>query len=224
MVCMRRSDRIAWWAFGIGVVGVFGGVGVIGMLADPPPPEPPSPASVDEFCPPEPVGKARSDTYFKEIAEPYRGKGPHPVRLLFVDTNTGEDADGLPSRWAANDEVSDTGVRPKVQLVACGYQDRAGTRETRVCEYVPESIARLYRQLSGRARPENTTKIALLKASYVFEIYEAKTARPLGRFGVPGGQACPGSVKLDDRASIGQAPDAAKLRKALRPYAERTVD
>jgi hypothetical protein len=40
---------------------------------------------------------------------------------------------------------------------------------------------------------------------------------------VPGDEACPGSVKVDDRAFIGQAPDAAKLRKALRPYAECAV-
>lgn len=193
------------------------------MLADPPPPVPPSPASVDEFCPPEPVGKARGDTYFKEIAELYRGKGPHAVRLLFVDTNTGEDADELPSRWAASGEGSDTDVRPKVQLVACGYQDRSGSRETRICEYVPESVARLERRLSGRTRPKGTTKISLLKASYVFEIYEAKTARPLGRFRVPGEEACPGSVELDHRTFIGQAPDAARLRETLRPYAERTV-
>lgn len=217
---MRRSDRIAWWAFGIGIVVIFGGVQVSGMLADPPPPEPPSPASVDKFCPPEPVGKARSDTRFKEIAEPYWGKGPHAVWLLFVNTNTGEDANELPSRW----EVSDTNAKPKAQLVACGYQDRAGARETRVCEYVPEPTARLYSQLSGHTRPKYTTKISLLKVSYVFEIYEAKTAKPLGRFKVPGDEACPGSVKLDNRAFIGQAPDAAKLRKALRPYAERTVN
>jgi hypothetical protein len=220
---MRSSDRIAWWAFGIGIIVIFGGVGVVGMMADPPPPEPPSPASVDRFCPSEPGGKARSDTYFKESAESYRGKGPHTVRLMFVDANTGEDADVLPSRWAASDEVSDTGVKAQAQLVACGYQDRAGEREIRVCEYVSESVARLYRQLSGRTRPKNTTKISLLEASYTFEIYEAKTARPLGRFKVPGDQACPGSVKLDGRTVIGQAPNAAKLRKALRPYAERTV-
>jgi hypothetical protein len=217
---MRRSDRIAWWAFGTGVVVILGGVEVSGRLADPPPPEP---VSVDRFCPPEPAGKARGDTYLKEIAEPYRGKGPHAVRLLFVDTNTGQDAGELPSRWAASDGVSDTDAKPKVRLVACGYQTTAGTRETRVCEYVPESTARLYRRLSGRTRPRQTTKISLLKASYVFEIYEAKTAKPLGRFTVPGDEACPGSVKADDRTSIGQAPDAAKLRKALRPYAERTA-
>jgi hypothetical protein len=72
--------------------------------------------------------------------------------------------------------------------------------------------------------PRNTTKISLLKASYIFEIYEAKTAKPLGRFTVPGDEACPGSVKADDRTFIGQAPDAAKLSKALRPYTERTAD
>jgi hypothetical protein len=217
---MRRSDRIAWWALGLGIVVIFGGVGVFGMLADSPAP---LPASVDKFCSPEPVGKARGDTEFKEIAEPYRGQGPHAVRLLFVGTNTGEDADELPSRWAASDEVSATDDKPKVQLVACGYQDTAGTQETRVCEYLPDPIARFHWQLPGRTRPENTTKVSLLKASYVFEIYEAKTARPLGRFTVPGDEACPAKVKLDDRAFIGQAPDAAKLRKALRPYAERTV-
>lgn len=216
---MRRLDRISWWAFGVGLVVIFGGVAISGMLADPPPPEPPSPASMDEFCPPEPVGKARGDTYFKEIAEPYWGKGPHAVRLLFVDTNTSEDADELPSRWG----VSDTDVKSKTQLVACGYQDMAGTRKTRVCEYVPGSAARLYWQGSGRTRPQYTTKIEVLKASYVFEIYEAKTARPLGRFTVPGDEACPFSVTLDGRTVIGQAPDAAKLRKALRPYVERTV-
>ncbi|WP_433476322.1 hypothetical protein ACQPZP_04280 [Spirillospora sp. CA-142024] len=220
---MRRSDRIAWWTFGIGIVVIFGGVGVFGMLADPPPPEPPTPDSVDKFCPPEPVGKARGDTYFKEIAEPYRGKGPHAVRLLFVDTNTGEDTGELPARWAASDEAGDADGKRRAQLVACGYQNTAGTRETRVCEYVPESIARLDWQLSGRTRHKDTTKISLLKASYVFELYEAKTAKPLGRFTVPGDEACPGRAKLDDRTFIGQAPDAAKLRKALRPYAERTV-
>ncbi|MDL4816532.1 hypothetical protein [Actinomadura opuntiae] len=211
---MRRSDRIAWWAFGI--VVILGGVAVSGMLADPPPREP---ASVDEFCPPQPTGKARDDTSFKETADPYRGRGPHAVKLLFADANTGEGADELPSRW----QVGDTDVKPKAQLVACGYQDTAGTRETRVCEYVPETTARLYWQLSGSTRPKNTTKISLLKASYVFEIYEAKTAKPLGRFEVPGDEACPWSVKLDDRTSIEQAPDASKLRKALRPYAERTI-
>lgn len=218
---MRRSDRIAWWTFGIGIVVVFGGIGVVGMLADPPPPEPPSPNTVDLFCPQEPVGKARGDTYFNEVAEPYRGNGPHAVRLLYVNANTGEDADELPSRWTADDGGSDAGAKPKVQLVACGYQDTG--RETRVCEYLPESVARLHRQLSERPGALGTTKISLLKASYVFEVYEAKTARPLGRFTVPGDAACPESVKLDDRASIGQPPDAAKLRKALRPYAERAV-
>lgn len=220
---MRRSDRIAWWAFGIGLVVIFGGVGVFGMLAGPPPPVPPSPASVNVFCPSEPVGKARGDTYFKEIAEPYWGKGPHAVTLMFVDTRTGEDAAELPSRWEANDEASATDVKRKVQLVGCGYQDMTGTRETQVCEYLPEQIARLHRQLPGSTRPENPTKISLLRASYVFEIYEAKTAKPLGRFKVPGDKECPGTVKLDDQTSIGQAPDAAKLRKALRPYAERAV-
>ncbi|MGW2313269.1 hypothetical protein [Actinomadura luteofluorescens] len=218
---MRRSDRIAWWTFGIGIVAVFGGVGVAGMLADPPPLEPPSPHTMDMFCPTEPGGRARADTYFKEIAGPYRGKGPHAVRLLFVNANTGEDTGEFPSGWTADDGGSDADAKPRVQLVACGYQETA--QETRVCEYVPESVARLDWQLSGRTGARDTTKIPLLKASYVFEIYEARTARPLGRFTVPGDAACPGSVELDDRASIGQEPHAAKLRKALRPYVERAV-
>jgi hypothetical protein len=213
---MRRSDRIAWWTLGIGIIVIFGGLGVFGMLTDPPQP---FPAPVDKFCPPQPVGTARGDTDFKETADPYRGKGPHPVKLQFVDIISGEDAGELPSRWQAGD----AGEKPKAQLVACGYQDRAGTRETRVCEYVPEYTANMYWQLPGHTRPENIIKIPLLKASYVFEIYEAKTAKPLGRFTVPGDQACPGSVKRDNRTFIGQAPDAAKLRKVLRPYAERTV-
>ncbi|MBO2455172.1 hypothetical protein J4573_49360 [Actinomadura barringtoniae] len=217
---MRRSDRIAWWAFGIGIVAILGGVQAVGMLDDPAPPQSPSPASVDQFCPPEPVGKARSDTYFNRIAEPYRGKGPHAVSLRFADADTGDYSEGLPARWEANE----TGVKPKPQLVACAYQDTAGSRETRVCEYVPESTARLYSQLAGSTRPKNTTKISLMKASYLFEIYEAKTAKPLGRFQIPGDHACPKTVKLDDRALIGQAPDAVELHNALRPYAERTLN
>ncbi|MEV0663108.1 hypothetical protein ACIBI3_08225 [Actinomadura luteofluorescens] len=221
---MRKSDRVAWWTFGIGVVAVLGGVQLIGMMTDPPPPEPPPPGTEDLFCPRAPAGKARNDTYFRESAEPYRGKGPHAVRVLFVGANTGEGAGELPRRWTASDETSDTDARPKPQLVACGYQVLSGTRESRVCAYVPDFIARLNLQLSDTTRPADTTKISLVKAAYVFAIYEAKTAKPLGSVKVPGDDACPGKVELDDRAYIGQSPDAAKLRKALSPYAERTVD
>ncbi|WP_285580479.1 hypothetical protein [Actinoallomurus iriomotensis] len=199
---MRRSDRWAFFGLGVGVIAILGGVELSGRLDDSPAPL----APVSEFCPDRPTGVARSDTHYRQAAGAYRGNGPHPVDLNLRYAKVGQVE--IPDRWKPGSE--DTPPRP--QLVACVYQDvPAKAHKTDTCIYS--------RSLNV---PVAATKVALFKAEYVFQLFEAKAAKPVGRIQVPGAESCPGTVEVNSRA-VFQEPDTKKLRAALRPYVERPV-
>lgn len=206
MVGMRRSDRWAFAVLGVGVAAVLGGIQLAGMLDDPPAP----PASESEFCPEHPGGRARSDTRYVERGEPYQGDGPHPVALNLRYAQV-EDVD-IPDQWKPGQD----GSSPAPQLVACVYQDTAGPRkELRECLY--------WHFLGTAIDPEHATKVALLKTSYIVQLYEAETAKPVGRINVPGAESCPTAYKVGSGDTIRQEPDTKKLQAALRPHIERSV-
>ncbi|GLZ04320.1 hypothetical protein Acsp03_17860 [Actinomadura sp. NBRC 104412] len=172
---------------------------------------PPALEPRSECCPDRPGGVARPDTHYRELSEPYRGDGPHRMEL-----NARHAPDGLvdlPAQWKADTAAGG----PRSRLVACVYQESVGTRR-RVKD-------RLYthQSLNVRADPADATKVALLKATHIFELYEAKTGKPVGRVRVPGDVPCPAHYKENSGVSIFQEPDVEKLRAALRPYVERSV-
>lgn len=206
MVGMRRSDRWAFAVLGVGVVATLGGIQLAAMLDDssaPPVPE-------SEFCPERPGDKARSGTRYAEMGEPYRGDGPHPVAFNLRYAEVG-DVD-VPASWKPGQD----GAPPGLQLVACVYQDAAVPRkEVRDCLY--------WHFLGTPVDPDHATKVSLLKASYVVQLYEAQTAKPVDRIRVPGAELCPTVYKADSGGTIFQEPDAKKLQAALRPYIERSI-
>lgn len=199
MVSVRRSDRWALIGLGVGVIAILGGVELSGRLDDSPAPS----APVSEFCPDRPTGVARSDTRYRETADAYRGNGPHPVDLNLRYAKVGQVE--IPDQWKPG--AQDTPPRP--QLVACVYQDvPAKPHKTNICLYS--------RSLNASVA---TKKVALFKTGYVFQLFEAKTAEPVGRIQVPGAESCPGSVEVNSRA-VFQEPDTKKLHATLRPYVE----
>jgi hypothetical protein len=70
--------------------------------------------------------------------------------------------------------------------------------------------------------PVAARRVELFEAEYVFQLFEAKTAKPVGQLQVPGAESCPGSVEVNSR-TVFQEPDTKKLRAALRPYVERSA-
>ncbi|MBW8481695.1 hypothetical protein [Actinomadura parmotrematis] len=195
---MRRSDRWAFGILGAGVVAILGGIELAGRLDDAPAP----PAPVAEFCPEKAGGAARSDTRYREDAAPYQGAGPHPVAL------------GL--RYAGDVEVPDGWDAARPQLVACLYREGpARPQVVRTC---------LYSYVQGvPVDPEKAVKVALMRTGYTVQVYEARTARPVGRASVAGGGACPARHAAGSGGAVAEAPDAAGLRAALRPYVERAA-
>jgi hypothetical protein len=203
---MRRSDRWSFIVLGIGVAAVLGGVQLAGMLDD----TPDLPGAESEFCPDSPGEEARSDTVYRDTAEAYRGNGPHPVALNVGQADV-EQMD-LPDGWMPG--KNDTSPRP--QLVACVYPDAATTpHKVRECRYT--------HNLNAQATSKYAVRVSLMKAAYVFRLYEAKTAKPVGRFQVPGEDACPATYTTNQGEAIPQGPDPAKLRTSLRPYVERAA-
>ncbi|GLZ08117.1 hypothetical protein Acsp03_55830 [Actinomadura sp. NBRC 104412] len=208
MGVVRRSDRWSFIALGVGIAAILGGVQVAAILDEPPA----APRPTSEFCPDGPTGAARTDTGYRDEAEPYRGAGPHRVA---VDWSSAPDGRAeLPEQWNAGMAADG----PKPRLVACVYQESVGTSgKVRDCLYTGHS-------LNVRADPEEATKVPLLKARYVVRLYEAKTAKPVGLLQVPGGPACPSTYTKGSGGSLFQEPDTKELRAALRPYVERTVN
>lgn len=210
---MRKSDRWSFVALGIGVAVILGGVQLFAMLDESPAPRP---APKFAFCPDNPTGGARPGTNYEEVAAPYQGKGPHPVELVLMQ----EDVDqiDLPLAWKPGPNDGP----PKVQVVACVYQNMARSPEKRpTCLYSPVP-GHLY-SLRTQRDLSRAVKVSLLKARYVFQLYEAKTAKPLGRFEVAGAKHCPTQYRLNTGGVIAQEPDEEGLRKALRHYVERTL-
>ncbi|KAB2337995.1 hypothetical protein [Actinomadura rudentiformis] len=209
---MRKSDRWSFIALAIGVVVILGGVQVFAMLDDPPEP---SPAPKLGFCPDGPAGGARSGTGYEEVAAPYQGKGPHPVELVLMQDDV--ERIELPLDWKPGPGDGP----PKVQIVACVYQDvirSSGKRRTCLYSRVPGHL-----RYPTQTDPSNAIKVSLLEVRYVFQVYEAKTAKPLGRFEVAGAKSCPFQYRLNSGGVIAQEPDEDGVRKALRPYVERTL-
>ncbi|XRQ07256.1 hypothetical protein ACN3XK_63875 [Actinomadura welshii] len=203
---MRRSDRWAFAVLGVGVAAILGGVQVAGMVDDRPAPL----ASVSEFCPERPGGSARADTRYAEDGDPYRGGGPHPVAFNLRYARVG--SVDVPDQWKPGQD----GAPPGPQLVACVYQDTAGPREeVRECLYT--------HSLGAPVDPDRATKVGLLTASYIVQLYEAETAEPVGRMDVPGAESCPAVYKTGSGGAILQEPDAKKLQATLRPHVERSV-
>ncbi|TDE36422.1 hypothetical protein [Actinomadura sp. 6K520] len=204
---MRRSDRWAFAVLGVGVAATLGGVQLAAMLDDPPTPL----AAESEFCPERPGGAAQSDTGYAESGEPYRGGGPHPVafNLRYAEVGNVD----VPDRWKPGQD----GSPPGPQLVACVYQDTSDSRdELRECLYT--------HSLGSPVDPDKATKVSLLKASYIVQLYEAATAKPVARINVPGAESCPAVHEANDSSGvIFEEPDTKKLRAALRPHIERSV-
>lgn len=206
MVGMRRSDRWAFAVLGVGVAATLGGIQLAGMLDDSSAPL----ASESESCPERPGGGARSDTRYVERGEPYRGDGPHPVAFNLRYAQVGNV--DVPDQWKPGQD----GASPGPQLVACVYQDTAvPLKEIREC---------LYSHFVGTpVDPDHATKVALLKASYIVQLYEAENAKPVGRIDAPGAESCPAVYKAGSGGAIFQEPDTRKLQAALRPHIERSI-
>ncbi|GAA3955040.1 hypothetical protein GCM10023085_41880 [Actinomadura viridis] len=206
---MRRSDRWAFILGGVGLVVILGGVQVVAWLDD----SPALPAPESEFCPDRPNSAARSGTGYRETAEPYRGDGPHPVRLDLRHAEVGQV--DIPDRW----EAGSGGAQPKPRLIACVYRDDTiPPQEIRTCLYSSYVHAPDLPVDARKAR-----KVQLLKAGYLIGLYEAKTAEPVIRIQVPGDAQCPGRIRADSGDAVFQEPDTRKLHAALRPYIERSV-
>lgn len=209
MVGMRRSDRWAFILGGVGLVVILGGVQVVAWLDDSPAP----PAPESEFCPDRPNGAARSETGYRETAEPYRGNGPHPVHLDLRHAEIGQV--DIPDRWKAGSD----GAQPKARLIACVYRDdTTPPQEIRTCLY-----SHYVHSPDFPVDTRNAQKVPLLKAGYLIGLYEAKTAKPVGRIQVPGADRCPMYYRVDSGGTVFQEPDTRKLHAALRPYIERLV-
>ncbi|MFC9976629.1 hypothetical protein ACFVH6_37595 [Spirillospora sp. NPDC127200] len=211
---MRTSDRWAFVCLVVGVAVILGAVQLSAMLDKPP--EALAPEA--DFCPDRPGGAAHPETGYKETAAPYRGGGPHPVALVPMDADIG--GLDIPATWKA------AGAAPKVQLVGCVYQDIVASKaeKGRTCSYSALPAHLGYQLRSRSDRSSKVVEVSLLEARYTVGVYEAGSAKQVGRFTVPGAAACPSRYKLDSGGVIAQEPDPGKLRAALRPYVERPVN
>ncbi|MGI5206702.1 hypothetical protein ACQEU6_34650 [Spirillospora sp. CA-108201] len=202
---MRSSDRWAFIVLGIGIAAVLGGVQLSAMLDDSP--DPPAPQS--DFCPARAGGAARSDTDYKESGRPYRGDGPHPVEFNLRYSRPGEV--DIPEQWKPGRD----GTPPGPQLVACAYDGSGPAKKTDTCQYSYT--------WNAQVTPKHTTKVSLLQAAYIYQLYEATTSKPVGRIQVPGSASCPMTYTAGSGEVVYQEPDAEKLRRVLRPYVERSL-
>ncbi|MFG2007157.1 hypothetical protein ACGFNU_49210 [Spirillospora sp. NPDC048911] len=217
---MRKSDRWSFVVLGVGVVVILGGVQVAAMLDESSPPLP----SRSGFCPLQSTGAARTGTDYEEAADPYQGNGPHPLDLVLMHDNVKDDVKvDLPAAWRPGPADGP----PRVQLVACGYQDmvhpQPKKRETCLYSHKPSPRYLLYTDRDPPTKSDlaKAVKVSLLETRYVFQVYEATTAKPLGRFEVAGKKYCPTWYELDSGGVISQEPDTEGIRKALRLYVER---
>ncbi|MEU5879395.1 hypothetical protein [Spirillospora sp. NPDC047279] len=190
------------------MAAILGGVQLAAMLDDPPDlPEPKS-----GFCPAQRNGTARAGTLYEETSAPYEGQGPHPVDVVPADSAVQRVE--LPRAWRPGADDAP----PKAQLVACVYQNTAYGTNERQCLYshLPSSLTYSLSDTSDLGA--GAVKVTLLKTSYAVRVYQAKTARPVGSFDMPGAASCPARYKADSGGIIAQEPDPERLRVGLRPY------
>jgi hypothetical protein len=205
----RRSVLVllAGVVIGAAVPGVF----LVIYLLEPRPPLPPDLPNAP--CPLKPdAGPVRHPSEYTERARPYTGSGPHPVDLFALrDGKEPHDAEKfrLPEQWQPTGGSNSTDV----QLVVCEYLTGTGSVIER-CEY-----------------PAADTTISLVRASYTYHVYEARTGKLVTEFALDSPQTgfCPQSIFFYDEPNQPQQrifPDdvlRSELEDQLRPIVEGTV-
>ncbi|MFC3997535.1 hypothetical protein ACFOVU_16500 [Nocardiopsis sediminis] len=163
-------------------------------------------------CPESPGDPAVGPTRHTDVAPPYSGPGPHPVRFdkMGLGKNEASPAAEIPHGWLASPSA-ESGDEPDpavVQLAVCRYVRAA------------DEVGRCFRgDFHGVGVP-------LVEAVHTFHVREARTGDRVGAFTLAGTEGgCPDGY-LRTRLgpdSIVLTVDETQLREALRPFVEGTV-
>ncbi|MEU3625307.1 hypothetical protein [Amycolatopsis coloradensis] len=169
------------------------------------------------FCPTAQDSDATAETYeLPGRAAPYRGGAPHPLLVFDVRQIEPRDSAGLRLDGDMEDVTGETGLppdwratgatEPGIQLIVCQYRHGVGDGEE-----------------IGRCRNALFTTAPVLAATFTYRVYEAATAKPLGRFDLPGtAYTCPEWMNRRSEqipTYVLPKPDPAALAERLRPFA-----
>lgn len=197
---------LAGVVIGAAVPGIF----LVMYLLEPRPPSPPD--LPDAPCPLNPeAGPVRHPSEYTERATPYAGPGPHPVDLFEIRDGQEPLATvtyRLPQQWRPTGDLTSTDV----QLVVCEYLTGTGS-VIETCEY-----------------PAADATIPLVRASYTYHVYEARTGKLVTEFALdsPPTGLCPQSILYHgpNQSLPRMFPDdvlKSELQDKLRPIVEGTV-
>jgi hypothetical protein len=148
-----------------------------------------------------PDGEVRHDSTYADKAAPYAGPGPHPV-VMGPAEDFGLSAPTFPAGWGPGDDPL------KAQLVVCEYFDSTGP-VVDTCVY------------------EGGHRFELAQASYVYRVFEARTAKPVTEFTLhasDGGCSeyawVSGEGSSEPEATTYMEVFSVDLENALRPFVE----
>ncbi|MFC5800059.1 hypothetical protein [Streptomyces formicae] len=132
----------------------------------------------------------------------YDGPGPHPVKLLRMESDLLGMGPELPYQW--------TGPRP-AQLVVCEYEDETfDSRQVGTCEYLGGTV------LGATARVQS--------ARFVYRVFEARTGTLVRQFTLRGNttpeETCP-ETTYAKTALYDQQVESKDLVAKIRPLVER---
>lgn len=208
------------------LVAAFAAIAVIGPLTDESSDHGVTLPITTPNCPTQ-AGK-RPQPWAKDAA-PYTGAGPHlavginQTRIhggrQNVVWNTGEQQ-VLSTDWQPKQNLIDgrldKAYRTRIQLVVCQYLDSIGPAVSS-CTYRVDQILPATRPATP---PSERLSMPLVQAQYSYMVYEARTARPVTTFNLPGTfGGCPdpvSGISDNDVAPMGADPQA--LDRVLRPF------
>ena len=164
--------------------------------------------------------RVRQPSEYTATAPPYGGAPPHLLVVVNVkyessgadhtDEGTATFAAGLPLAWQVPDGQD---VYSFAQLVVCSYRDPADPKAdsvVRFCDFVG---------------PPGDVRIPLMRATYTYRVYEAKTGRKIAQFHIDGTDSCPSGIEYQDTppSTWTESANSDDLTRALRPLVEATV-
>jgi hypothetical protein len=169
----------------------------------------PKPALPSDPCPEDrPNGEVRQPNEYTDRAAPYTGTGPHLMVLVEAVPGVNHVYQGysvadrlLPAKWLAQSEDE----KPRAQLIVCEYAVSIGAL-VRTCEYI------------------GADPVRLLRAAYVYRVFEARTGKPVTEFTLDSGANCPPSIEVWNGGpppqDMLQSTAFDDLKNALRPVVE----
>ncbi|MGP4020648.1 hypothetical protein [Saccharopolyspora sp. 5N708] len=155
--------------------------------------------------------EAAQRTPINPAAAPYAGVGPHPAAVI------GSEPPNLPTEWTA---AEDDG---RLQLIVCQQLIATGAAEPTTCDYGPayplpgSGDSESEPDVAGESEPISLT---IVEATYTYEVFEARTARPVTTVTLQGSESsCPGTVGswASSETVLPKKVSDAELTGALRP-------